>query len=292
MSNSLHLDDFRKPGHVYHFARTRLSPSGVIAEHGHDFAELFCIEAGRGTYLERDSITPLTKGFVKIVAPGDVHSIRAQSTRELVLANVAFPASLLSGVRSLTESTATLDGPAQLSRDGYQVSSSGLDGLRLAFGRLVAGANTELELYRFLFEVHALTASDAQHRKGRAGMPHWLSRAIATVKDDPDQLALGPKALARHAGKSPDHLNRVCRRVLGSTATELITELRLDRAEFLLQGSTMDVTSVAYESGFANLSHFYRCFQRRLKMTPRLFRDACQTPVRTRSRSNRSAAGE
>ena len=92
-------------------------------------------------------------------------------------------------------------------------------------------------------------------------------------------LAGGASALAHLAGKSADHLNRVCRRHLGVTASAVVNRLRLERAEYLLQSTPMEITAVAFESGFSNLSYFYRLFRERRGTTPRLYRDMHVQPV-------------
>ena len=47
---------------------------------------------------------------------------------------------------------------------------------------------------------------------------------------------------------------------------------RLDYAASLLHNSNMNVSEVAFESGFENVSHFSRAFKERFKEPPNLYR--------------------
>jgi signal transduction histidine kinase len=72
------------------------------------------------------------------------------------------------------------------------------------------------------------------------------------VREQPGELAGGVPAFARLCGRHPDHVNRACRRAMGLTASELVNELRLDRAEQLLRDPEAPVSLVA-EDGEGDL---------------------------------------
>jgi AraC family cel operon transcriptional repressor len=136
-----------------------------------------------------------------------------------------------------------------------------------------------LEVQRFLLEALCAVDEDSADRTAISRMPGWLARALETARHDGDVLAGGAAALARSAGRSLDHLNRTCRRYLGATASSVVNRLRIERAEHLLQSTPLDITDIAFESGFSSLSYFYRVFRAHAGVTPAAFRDSHVQPV-------------
>ena len=91
-----------------------------------------------------------------------------------------------------------------------------------------------------------------------------------------DTHAHEPLDLERAAGAvglSPWHFLRVFSRVLGVTPHQYLVRARLRRAARLLQDRDRDVTDVALEVGFGDLSHFVRTFRRAAGIPPGRFRD-------------------
>jgi len=66
----------------------------------------------------------------------------------------------------------------------------------------------------------------------------------------------------------------------GKTFPQFLNELRIGRACSLLMEGDLNVTEIAYECGFANLSNFNRQFLRLKGLSPREFR--AQLPQRLR----------
>jgi AraC-like DNA-binding protein len=54
---------------------------------------------------------------------------------------------------------------------------------------------------------------------------------------------------------------------------QLITEYRLNQAVKLLQNTSVNITDVAYQAGFGDLSHFYRVFKKEFSKAPSQYRD-------------------
>jgi len=65
--------------------------------------------------------------------------------------------------------------------------------------------------------------------------------------------------------------------VLGVSPHQYLVRARLRNAARLLVETDAAVTSIAYESGFADLSNFMRSFRRVAGATPREFRKAART---------------
>lgn len=80
--------------------------------------------------------------------------------------------------------------------------------------------------------------------------------------------------LASAAGLSPFHFLRMFRKVVGITPHQFLIRSRLRRAARLLATDDRSITSVAFDSGFADLSNFVRTFHRASGVSPAKFRTA------------------
>ena len=81
--------------------------------------------------------------------------------------------------------------------------------------------------------------------------------------------------LAQAAGVSPCHFSRLFQQTTGTTATDFISKLRIDRAkELLFSSEPLTLIQVSESLGFANPSHFGREFRRFTGMTPRQYRQS------------------
>lgn len=77
-------------------------------------------------------------------------------------------------------------------------------------------------------------------------------------------------ALARSVGMSPFHFARLFRELVGVPPHRYLVEARLRRAVAVLREGA-SVTEAGFMSGFGNLSHFIRTFQKRYGASPGTF---------------------
>jgi AraC family transcriptional regulator len=80
-------------------------------------------------------------------------------------------------------------------------------------------------------------------------------------------------ALAREAGLSPFHLQRLFTAGAGETPKQLTLRLRLARAAVMLLASDDSILDVALACGFQSHEVFIRAFRRRFGMTPSAYRE-------------------
>lgn len=93
-----------------------------------------------------------------------------------------------------------------------------------------------------------------------------LARMEATVESP-----LSRSAIARHAGVSPRHLDRLFRET-GESFVATYHRLRLARAQVLLRQSSLSISEVAVAVGFSSAGHFSRTFKRHLGRSPSALR--------------------
>jgi AraC-like DNA-binding protein/quercetin dioxygenase-like cupin family protein len=111
----------------------------------------------------------------------------------------------------------------------------------------------------------------------RETLPPWLSRIQEMLHEEP-AAALSARALARAAGVHPAYLSRAFRRFFHCSLGEYARRVRLEWTAARLISGRQSIAALAMEAGFADQSHFTRCFKRYYHTTPRSFREAHRGP--------------
>ena len=139
-------------------------------------------------------------------------------------------------------------------------------------GRICAAIRSELvtaddfspvALESLALEVMLLAA---RHRD-RNGIPPWL----LTVRDRlHDELTsrYSLSELATTAGVKPTTLAQAFRRHFQTTIGEHVRQIRIAKAQELLQKGTLSIADVALSCGFYDQSHFTRTFRRAIGIAP------------------------
>jgi len=92
-----------------------------------------------------------------------------------------------------------------------------------------------------------------------------VMQAIQRLMDDPD---FSVKILARETGTSVTQLYRKCLALTHRPPNDLIRHWRLTRAAEMLRWHCGNVSEVAYQVGFTNLSYFTKCFKTQFNCLP------------------------
>ena len=95
-----------------------------------------------------------------------------------------------------------------------------------------------------------------------------VQRAVAFLETHADE-AVPLATLARATGLSAFHLQRTFKKLVGVTPKRYILDTRLRYARFLVENSSMAMTAIAFETGFADCAHFSTTFRARFGVTPR-----------------------
>jgi AraC family cel operon transcriptional repressor len=264
----LRLSDFLPAGGAYRIARMKLAPSHRMEPHTHDFAEVFWIERGSGLHLVNGERRPLARGDVVLMRPDDVHTFRTTDPEGLTQVNVAFGRDTLEFLHDRYFAGGNWPWRGDELPAAYRFRHGELGWSGELAGLLFAGPTTLLVLERFLLSLLQQLGSS----RLRPGLPVWLDDALDRLAGDPKALARGVPALAALAGRSREHVNRVARRGCARTATELVQEVRLDRAAADLRLTDFPISRIAADCGMPNLSHFHRLFRARFATTPRRYR--------------------
>ncbi len=272
------------PGSQFVVARYCYTRHTNMGLHGHDYAEVSWITQGKCRHITADREEKLVTGDIRFIRPQDVHRFKSIGPQPMHLTNIAFPEDIL---ERWAHDYPCLDGRFFWSDapipDGVHLSEKQLDALENQTERLATRVHQLFYVHRFMLNLFAEImppAPDVRH------LPDWLKRGL-TGLEDIETLQGGAAAFARLCGRSPEHVARECRRLLGDTPTTLVNQARLAEAARQLRMSNHDILSIMYECGFTNSSHFYSLFKQRYGVTPRDYRIHPVTPP-SRGRSRQS----
>lgn len=268
--NRLPLKQFVPPGHHYHFAQGYFDSATPKNFHDHDFYEIFWVEEGSGRHHINHRKRPLRKGMMVFVRDSDIHALSADEGSNMRIGNLAFSRRHWD---ELMKRYFPAEADPMLQPHTRREFSPGHDAflsLRRQAQRLAGQSHSRAQLDLFLLELFLLwrhTPADNPPRD----IPDWLNDACREIKQ-PRHLEAGTSAFYRLAGRSPDHVARACRNLLGRSPTEVVNEARIDHAALLLSMSDETILDIAADCGLPNLAHFYKLFALRFGTTPRRYR--------------------
>ncbi|MCM2292488.1 GlxA family transcriptional regulator [Allorhizobium sp. BGMRC 0089] len=106
-------------------------------------------------------------------------------------------------------------------------------------------------------------------REERFATRHPALIAVLEAMESTIEHPLTRQAMARLAGVTPRHLDRLFSRHLGTTFLERYRDIRLTHARKLLEQSPLSISEIAFATGFSSASHFSRAFQARFGLQPK-----------------------
>lgn len=245
--------------------------------HFHPEYELTYIVKGRGRRLVGDSVEQFREGDLVLIGPQVPHSWvsdikRKQQCRAIVL---QFPISFVENLLRMPELEELALLLKQSSR-GIVMKGSQLSGLlkqlqQLAHCNRLPAITGFLELFALMsgFKTRPL-ASVSYHPTSQVQTTR-ISKVLAYIQQHfSSRISLSHAASVIHLSESA--FCKYFKRTMGKTFSDYVNEVRITHAMMLLLETDKSVQSVAYQSGFENISYFNRVFLRKKKITPGQFR--------------------
>lgn len=201
------------------------------------------------------TVIPIAPGRVSLVPPGVATRYRYRGEAVHLFAHIRLPDAAAPGTG--VELPAMLDCGADLPRirDRFQTA--------LDFHRQLPQL-ARAELWSLLCHLAGRQVSRYDDALGL----HPAVRAAVTHIETRLREPLSVTALADHVGLSHNHLSRLFRAHLGTTAAAYIRSRRLTRAHHLLTRTSLPVKAVAPMVGFGDLQSFNKAFRRAYGMPP------------------------
>lgn len=118
---------------------------------------------------------------------------------------------------------------------------------------------------------YVLLDSDGITAKSQPGERQRLHVSLGYIVDNfRNQIEL--QEVASEVNMSVNAFCKYFRKSTGKTFIETVTDYRIHFAKDLLLSTDKSMTEIAYESGFGDVSHFYKVFRRRIKTSPLQYR--------------------
>jgi AraC family cel operon transcriptional repressor len=239
--------------------------------HRHDFFEFMFIVDGQGIHQINGRCEVIAAGEVILIRNSDSHLITVAPGETVSFINIAFP----------TDRWSDFIDCAGLRREHDKWMGSNdvptapaPDGARDAFHKALVSAQAEPEifsLFKFWSDVVPLFVTRRDREKGAQEEPEWLTRACLAMESQSAEEG-GLTRFVSEAGVSNAHLSRTLKRCRGLTPMELLNQLKLKRAAGQLTTTNEGILEIALDSGFDNLSYFYRRFRKQYGVTPLEYR--------------------
>jgi AraC-like DNA-binding protein len=253
--------------------------------HFHPEIELTLIVRGAGQRFVGDNISPFNEGDLVLLGPDLPHTWMSQPDKRRASQSVVIQfrweflgQSLFDGAPEMSSTTRLLDRSAR----GLHFSGPIRDRIARAMEQM-----EELSPFRRLIKL-----LESLDDLARAPAPAVLSSegfrptlklderkridAVSIFLNRQFVRPIGLSEAAAVARLSPRAFTRFFRRATGKTFTDYVNELRVGRACQLMLQSDKNISTIAFDAGFGNLSNFNRRFMRIKGVSPRQFRRSYQ----------------
>ncbi|CAN7459434.1 GlxA family transcriptional regulator [Rhizobium sp. LjRoot30] len=133
------------------------------------------------------------------------------------------------------------------------------------------GADFARRVSDWYLHAHVSSASEPQRASlaERHGVHHPVLLAVMEKMETTIEQPLDRTAMARFAGITPRHLDRLFATHRGATFLAEYRRIRLAHARNLLQQSTLSVSEISFACGFSSPGHFSRCYREMYDVPPR-----------------------
>jgi AraC-like DNA-binding protein len=259
----------------------------AVKEHTHDHTEVVLILSGEGTHEQMGVRHPVRAGDVMVVNEGCSHAI--PEVRGLEVSNVKFN---LGAFLAHGQELANLPGYRMLF-DFKENPPLGLEARPQAYMRLPDERFAEIRRLAYAIEDEVFKERVARDTVLRCLIPQFIAELcrrapVSQGAAPPVRRPLGHiigyleanfaygeislPVLARRAGLSVNQFLRVFQKSYGCSPMQYVLRRRLAHACGLLADPRLQITQVAYESGFQDSNYFSRQFRASYGATPRVYR--------------------
>ena len=253
--------------------------------HWHDEAQLILIVRGACTYTVHLETEKVTEGDIVFVPPQVLHAVTTGGG-DMESDTFVFHMDFLGGrsgdvctMRYLAPlETQKLTPPMVIRREhpAYEPLRQVILDMNQTWEKKEAGY--ELMMKAKLLTVLALLipycVKDSAELALRTEHAEKIKAALEYMdKNYGEDIAIADVAAACYF--SQYHFMRFFKKYMGMSCGEYLKNLRLEKAAKAFAAGNTGILDVAMDSGFRNLSYFYREFQKKYKITPKQFIHRC-----------------
>jgi len=252
------------------------SLANITTPHTHDFFEIFLIVKGNAIHRINKKEEILEEGDLIFIRAKDKHNYEKFEDKNCELINIAFPASTIKklfdyfgeGFHSKKLLNDEYPSKIKLSQIEKEILISRFEKLNTLSRANKKKIKTELRILLSDIFSKYFTCEKNIHTEE---IPQWLLKLKSEMQIK-ENFTLGISKMYELCNRTPEHLSRTFKKYFGESPTDYIQNLRLNYAANLLSNSDEEITNIAMDSGFENLSHFYHLFKKKFNLSPREFR--------------------
>ncbi len=248
--------------------------SWEVAADIRDDYEIYFLEKGKGRFVINETEYP--------VAKGDVMFIHTKSANSFVADEVPVRFVFVTFKIDRPKSS---DNIAELNRliesENYPLRINDPQTLQEVFYKIQKEFCLKSPGYMFKIKlllgemVSALSEQQLQHENrsfiSNKNAHEIINYLIIYIQNNYSR-SITLEELGTLANLHPRYLCTLFRQVCGKTISELIREIRIEKAKRLLLYTSLSVTEIAMEVGFADCQYFSRVFRRSENISPRAYR--------------------
>ncbi len=274
----LHFDNLSSKKLYYHCVDYWLSSDAPSDEHNHDFFEFFLVTSGKFIHCFFGRPSVLGPGTLCLLHPENIHYFKKDPACPAAhLINIAFSKEIFQEAFGFLGNI-FLD----LRKDRFlykEIAEKKTWMLLLSQCQELLDYFPNDTFYQQALLKQTLIDVMMTLREDKAlserTIPLWLLKATQEMHKM-ENFVEGLKRFIKIAGKSQEHLSRMCQRYFSQSPTEYINKIRLKYAVNELTSTQKAVIDIAYDAGFNNLAYFYRLFKRLYQQSPLVYRRRAQ----------------
>lgn len=263
---------------IARFAPYLQSHKNLHLPHKHNFYHVVFFTEGAGSHAIDFTNFPVKPYQIYFMVPGQVHSWSFERHVDGYVINFSVPffQSLLLRPDYLEDFTffsgiaadAVIDIPPLLQADIVRLFEAIIH--ESETNAKLAPDMMRLMMLQIFISVARLNADKAP--QSHSGYNHTLLKNFQKLIDKNFAELKLPKEYAELLYITPNHLNAICKVMLGMPAGEVIRNRIILEAKRLLINFDISVTEIAYRLGFADNSYFTKFFKKQADITPEDFR--------------------
>lgn len=257
-------------------------------EHSHHFLELNYVYSGKSIQYINGRREIIRQGEILLMDRGSSHSI-GEHGEDDILINIIFPNDKvdIDWLSSLNDKNSVLfnflaQTMATRSRKEYLIfRCSENEHVQMILDQMIdkyfiepVFANEIISLYiPILFtELIGNCKYDFYEEKKDKTNHQVVIDTLKLIERDYANLSL--ESAAQQLGYNKNYLSNIIKKKTNETFSELLTKQRMKQAKFLIEGSTLPISSIIEMIGLKNRSHFYKQFKEAYGVLPNAFRES------------------
>lgn len=253
--------------------------------HWHQYVEIMALPHDADiitlpTVTVNNSKYILQPGDVTIAWSGELHEIRKNTDKQVIA--LQFPGNLISELPEFMPLLNSFRSIHMVSAQNYPELSHQLHAHLNHMAELkVSGSPfSNVEILICLYELFIVLGTyvrehQTSHAFGSAETSHQslskMTHACTYISENCEQ-AITLDNIAEQFGFSSYYFSRLFKSATGYNFTEYLTLQRVKRAQLFLADSDMNITEIAFSSGFKSISSFNRAFRQFRGCAPRDYR--------------------